>query len=113
MKFFVAALGALIAFGMAGQACAATIKPGQGVETQIGSYSLVSYFTRAGSDLRVVTTAQRIDDERGEPIRMVATLAPGQEAILSVPQKLGEPALSVTIIRVGDSIELHCGNAGQ
>jgi hypothetical protein len=109
----VAALSALIALGLAAPAGAATVMPGQGVETRIGGYSLMSYFTRAGADLQVVTTAQRVDDEVGQPIRVIANLRPGQEATLSVPEAVGEPALSVTIVRVGDSIELRPGHVGE
>jgi hypothetical protein len=109
----IVALSAVIALVAASPVGAATVKPGQGVETRIGAYSLISYFTPAGADLQVVTTAQRVDDEIGQPIRLVAQLRPGQEATLSVPEGVGEPPISVTIVRVGDSIELRPGHVGE
>jgi hypothetical protein len=110
----VAALSALVALSLAAPCGATTIKPGQGVETQVGSYSLISYFTKSGADLQVVTTAQRMHDEDCiQPIRVISNLRPGQEATLSVPEGAGEPAISITIVRIGDSIELHPGHVGE
>jgi hypothetical protein len=109
----IAALSAVIAFGLASAAGAAAVKPGQGVETQVGAYSLISYFTQSGTDLQVVTTAQRIDDEIGQPFRVIAYLRPGQQATLSVPEGVNEPPVSVTIVRVGDTIEVRPGHVGE
>jgi hypothetical protein len=113
MKTVIAALGALICFGVATQAHAAPIKPGQGVETQVGAYSLISFFVPNGPDLRVITTAQRLDDEPGVPFRIEAMLRAGQETTLSVPQGVGEAPVSITIVRVGDTIELHSGGTAE
>jgi len=46
-------------------------------------------------------------DAPGGAVRFTSTLAPGQEAVVAVPRRAGQPALELRLLRVGDRLELQ------
>ncbi len=68
----------------------------------LGTYTGVAYYTVEDTGYQVVATVAA--GEAGVPIRFVSTLADGQNAILSVPQAAGSPALEMEFQRCGDAV---------
>jgi hypothetical protein len=68
----------------------------------LGAYTGVAYYTVETAGYQVVVTVA--PGEAGPPIRFVSTLADGQNAILSVPQAAGSPALEMQFQRCGDAV---------
>jgi hypothetical protein len=68
----------------------------------LGAYTGVAYYTVEATGYQVVATL--LPSEAGAPIRFIATLADGQNAILSVPQAVGMPALEVEFHRCGSAM---------
>ena len=68
----------------------------------LGTYTGVAYYTVEDTGYQVVATVAA--GEAGPPIRFVSTLADGQNAILSVPQAVGSPALEMEFQRCGDAV---------
>lgn len=71
----------------------------------------VSYWASAPDGWHVVTTVSSMigaegDAEQYAMVRFTATLAPGQEQLISVPGAIGERQLALRIRRVGDRIEM-------
>jgi hypothetical protein len=68
----------------------------------LGAYTGVAYYTVEDTGYQVVATVAA--GEAGVPIRFVSTLADGQNAMLSVPQAAGSPALELEFQRCGDAV---------
>ena len=68
----------------------------------LGTYTGVAYYTVEDTGYRVVATVAA--GEAGVPIRFISTLADGQNAILSVPQAAGSPALEMEFQRCGNAL---------
>ncbi len=68
----------------------------------LGAYTGVAYYTVEDAGYQVVATVAA--GEAGVPIRFVSTLADGQNAMLSVPQAAGSPALELEFQRCGDAV---------
>jgi hypothetical protein len=87
----------------AGSAGAQDLRPAQGGSISLGPLNGIVYYTEAQEGYRVVAT---LSDGRNttSPIRLVATLQPGQEMTLSVPHMPGVPADEVHLRRQGDHL---------
>jgi hypothetical protein len=83
----------------------------QGQDFVLGDIMGVAYFTSESGGLRLVATVKNAE---GSPVRFVATLAPDQSAIVSVPGKVGEEASEVSFVRRGERVIVktspHVGN---
>jgi len=95
-------LGAL---GTATVARAEVIPPDAGLQAVLGAVHVTVYYHPVKSGYQVVTTAST--DQADSVIRFVSTLAPGQDATISVPRGPGEPALELHLRRVGDRVEFQ------
>ena len=73
----------------------------QGQDFVLGDTAGIAYFTSEPGGLRLVATVKSIE---GSPVRFVATLAPEQTAIVSVPGRVGEEATEVSFVRHGERI---------
>jgi len=103
-RFLIA--GALLgALSTATVARAETIAPDTGLQAALGSVNVTIYYHPDAAGYQVVTTAST--DRPDSVIRFVSTLAPGQDAIVSVPRGTGEPALEIHLRRVGDRLEFQ------
>lgn len=104
-------LGAVVATVILGAvsltspARADVISPDTGLSVTLGKMTVFIYYHPTKTGYQVVTTASNEDPD--SIIRFVATLAPGQDAVVSVPRGLGEPALQVRLHRVGDQVEVE------
>ena len=85
----------------------------QAVVTELGgNATAVSYWASAPDGWHVVTTVSTAvgadgDAEQYAFVRFSATLAPGQEQLVSVPLAVGERQQTLRIRRVGDRIEME------
>ncbi len=90
-----------------------SVRENQGVVTELGSNATaVSYWAAAPEGWQVVTTVSTVFGEDTEAeqhaiVRFAATLAPGQEQVISIPFYVGAPADVLRIRRVGDRIEIE------
>jgi hypothetical protein len=105
MTRFLVATALLGALGLAATARAEVIAPGAGLQATLGATTVTIYYQPTDAGYQVVTTAST--DAPDSVIRFVATLAPGQDTLVSVPRGVGEPALELHVRRVGDRVELQ------
>lgn len=88
------------------------VRENQAVVTDLGgNATAVSYWASAPDGWHVVTTVSTAigadgDAEQHAFVRFSATLAPGQEQLISVPVAIGERPQALRIRRVGDRIEM-------
>jgi hypothetical protein len=73
----------------------------QGGSVDLGAYQGVVYYTEAEDGYRVVAT---ITAEEGTPVRFVATLADGQQLVISTPGKLDEADRALEISRAAGKL---------
>src|SRR5690348_12292448 len=93
-------LGAItIATAVATTVRAEVVAPDTGLQAALGAVNVTVYYHPVAAGFQVVTTAST--DQPDSVIRFVSTLAPGQDAIVSVPRGVGEPALEIRLRRVG------------
>jgi hypothetical protein len=104
------ALAAALALLTLGPAHAEGLKPFQGQVIDLGDVSGVAYYTVEHEGFRVVATLAK-KDEDAVPVRVVATLAPGQSLTLSTPHEASAPDDAVEIIRGADTLLIHEGAA--
>jgi hypothetical protein len=99
-------LGALTAACLAttGFAAAGEVAPMSGHSIYLGDFTGVVYYTAEQDGYRVVATLA--SGPESMPIRFVSTLAPGQRAVISVPQGLGEPSIDVELARDGEALRV-------
>jgi hypothetical protein len=93
------------AFSIATPARAEVIAPDAGLQTVLGTVNVTIYYHPVAAGYQVVTTAST--DQPDSVIRFVSTLAPGQDAMISVPRSAGEPALEIHLRRIGDRLEFQ------
>jgi hypothetical protein len=86
-------------------AAAEEIPPGAGLTATLGAVNVSVYYQPASAGYETVVTAGT--DAPGSVVRFVSTLAPGQEAVVSVPRGAGQPALELRLLRIGDRLELQ------
>ena len=104
-------LAAALALLSAGPAHAEGLKPFQGRAIDLGDVSGVAYYTVEHDGFRVVATlAKKAED--AVPVRVVATLAPGQSLMLSTPREAGALDDAVEIVRRADTVVIHEAAAG-
>ncbi|MEO3998334.1 hypothetical protein [Mesorhizobium sp. CAU 1732] len=96
------AAGLIAALGLAGAAQAEELRPLQARSIEIGSTTGVAYYQVSDDGFRVVATL--VSGEANVPVRVIATLMPGQGVVLSVPQALNEASREVEIRRVNDTV---------
>jgi hypothetical protein len=90
--------------GAVGAAQGQDLLPMEAGKVSLGDFAGVAYYTVEKDGLRVVATLAQ--GEAGTPIRFVATLAPGQKALLSVASGIGQSEQSVELVRVEDRISV-------
>jgi len=85
----------------------------EAVVTRLGSHATaVSYWASTPEGWQVLTTVDTMigedtDAERHAIVRFSATLAPGQEQLITIPVAIGEAAPVLRIRRHGDHIEMQ------
>jgi hypothetical protein len=90
-----------------------SVRENQAVVTRLGdNATAVSYWASAPDGWHVVTTIDTVagndtEAEQHATVRFSATLANGQEQLISVPMAEGEPAQVLRIRRQGDRIEMQ------
>ena len=89
---------------VAGGARAETLYPMQGKTIDLGTLGGTIYYTVEPDGYRVVAT---LGTE--SPVRFIATLSPEQSFSLSIPRRLGEPAIQVRIQRHGEQLVVEGG----
>ncbi len=100
------AAGVLLgAFGIANVAQAEVVPPDAGFQAVLGAINVTVYYHPVKSGYEVVTTAST--DQSDSTIRFISTLAPGQDATISVPRGVGESALELHLRRIGDRVEFQ------
>jgi hypothetical protein len=105
MNRLLAAGAFLGALGTATAAQAEVIPPDAGLQAVLGAVNVTVYYHPVKAGYQVVTTAST--DQADSVIRFVSTLAPGQDAVISVPRGVGQPALELHLRRVGDRMEFQ------
>jgi hypothetical protein len=86
---------------MLGAAAASELAPGNGRTLHLGGFDGTVYYTVEQDGYHVVAT---LASGAETPIRFIATLAPGQSLMISVPQAVGEPSLDFEIARIGEAL---------
>jgi hypothetical protein len=81
---------------------AAELKPIVAQSLEIGGMKGIAYYTIENDGYRVVATLA--DNEGGQPVRVVGTLAPGQKLSISVPRAMGTLPVAAEIARAGDKV---------
>lgn len=84
---------------------AVEMRPMQATSISLGEVTGIAFYTVAGDGFEVVATLAA--GEAGTPMRVVATLVPGQKMRVSVPQAAGLDPLEVELVRVGDSLYVN------
>jgi hypothetical protein len=90
-----------------------SVRENQAFVTRLGSnVTAVSYWASTAQGWQVLTTVDTVsgqdtDAEQHAIVRFSATLAPGQEQLISIPVAIGEDALALRIRRQGDHIEME------
>ena len=104
IKTFAGIFAALAALGTAQ---AEDLGPMQARSIALGEVSGVAYYTVSEGGYELVATVAASDDST--PVRFVATLAAGQQIILSVPRAENEKPIELVFARLGDSVIVSGG----
>ncbi len=104
IKLSISAFMAVLAMGTAQ---AGELQPIAAQSISLGGVAGVAYYTVEPDGYRVVATMAAQD---GTPIRFVATLAPGQEVVISAPGKVGEKESQLVLARMGDRLVIAAPN---
>ena len=91
--------------GVVSTAGAEVISPDAGLDATLDAVAISIYYHPTLAGYQVVITAGTADPHSF--VRFVSTLAPGQDAVVSVPRGEGQPALELRLRRVGDRVELQ------
>lgn len=89
------------------------VRENEAVVTRLGNtVTAVSYWVSTAQGWQVLTTVDTVsgqdtDAEQHAIVRFSATLAPGQEQLISIPVAIGEAAPVLRIRRHGDHIEMQ------
>ncbi|WP_292241223.1 hypothetical protein [Mesorhizobium sp.] len=101
----ISLIGGVMAFFLAASPVhAGELSAMAGESIHLGGFRGVLHYTDENDGYRVIATIA--DGEAGLPVRFSATLAEGQSAAISVPQRLGEPDQSLEISRSGDKLTI-------
>ena len=90
-----------------------SVRENEAVVTRLGNNTTaVSYWASTPEGWRVLTTVDTVtgldtDAEQHAIVRFSATLAPGQEQLVTIPVAIGEQAPALRIRRQGDRIEMQ------
>ena len=82
-------------FGVASTAGAEVISPDAGLDATLDAVAISIYYHPTLAGYQVVITAGTADPHSF--VRFVSTLAPGQDAVVSVPRGEGQPALELRL----------------
>lgn len=96
------AAGLIATLSLIGTAQAEDLRPLQAKSIEFGNTTGIAYYTVSGDGFRVVATLA--NGEAGTPVRLIATLTPGQSVVLSVPQAENDASRAVEIRRVNDTV---------
>lgn len=83
------------------------LRPFQGGTVQLGPVNGTVYYTESDGGYRVLATFS--EGPESTPLRLTATLLPGQSVSVSVPGRAGTPPAEVQFRRVGDHLFLNPG----
>jgi hypothetical protein len=92
-------------FGLPPAAGAEIISPDVGLQATLDAVNVSIYYHPTNAGYHVVVTTGTEDSH--SVVRFVSTLAPGQDAVVSVPRGVGQRALQLRLHRVGDRVELQ------
>lgn len=98
-------LGSLVGVLMTGAAVAEELGVAQGGSVSIGQVQASVYYTATPEGFRVVATLA--NGAETTPIRVIATLRPGQTVTLSVPGPAGTAPQEVFLTRTDDRLILN------
>jgi hypothetical protein len=90
-----------------------SVRENEAVVTRLGTTATaVSYWASTPQGCQVLTTVDTVigldtDAEQHAIVRFSATLAPGQEQLISIPVAIGEEAPMLRIRREGDHIAMQ------
>jgi len=87
---------------MTGLSMAAELAPINAHRIHFARFDGILYYTVEQDGYRVVATLASGPEEL--PIRFIATLGPGQRAMISVPQSVDQPSVDFEIFRDGDAL---------
>ena len=87
---------------MTGLSMAAELAPINAHRIHFARFDGILYYTVEQDGYRVVATLASGPEEM--PIRFIATLGPGQRAMISVPQSVDQPSVDFEIFRDGDAL---------
>ncbi len=100
-----ALLASLLTLGVSAAAGAEELRPGAAHIMRLGeAATAVSYYTvDPDGCFRVVSTIGN-DVEGASPVRATAMLMPGQSFVVSTPGPVGQPAVELVLMRVGNTL---------
>ena len=105
----VTALLAACCILSAGAARAEELREMQGGSVAMATVMGSVYYTEQGNDYRVVATLSTGADST--PVRVIASLRPGQAVTLSVPGNAGAKEETVSLIRTDNGLMVSSANA--
>jgi hypothetical protein len=96
---------------VAGGVRADSIQPIEGKSIDLDTFGGVAYHTIRPNGYRLVVTLTPSGAET--PVRFVARLTPGQSVTVSIPRKLGEPAVEIHFKHQGESMFVGATDASR
>lgn len=96
------ALAALACLATTGVSVAGDLAPGRARSVHLDRFDGVVYYSVEQDGYRVVATLASGADAM--PIRLVATLGPGQRLVISAPRSADQPPVDFEILRKGDAL---------
>ena len=94
----------LAAIALASGATAQELRPVKAHGVTLGPVAGIAYYTEQLEGYRVVATLA--SEGAAAPLRVIATLLPGQAMTLSVPREAGIPPVELVLARRGDRVVL-------
>lgn len=92
----------LVGSMLTGASAGVELAPGSGHSIHLAELDGVVYYTVDPDGYRVVATLASGADAL--PVRVISTLAPGQNMLISVPRSVGEPSIDVEIAHNGHAL---------
>lgn len=83
------------------------LPPMEGLQSNLGDVSVITYYTSTPSGYHLVATAQVAGTSEGGVMRFEATLQAGQTTTISVPRPLGEMPVKLVFRRDGDTLRVE------
>jgi hypothetical protein len=109
IMFYRLAPVSFAALVLTGTLHAEPLGPMQAQKVDVGTLAGVAYYTVEPDGYRLVLTLQAPQSDT--PFRVMATLAPDQAVTLSVPRKVGEPAIELRFKRHNEQLRVKGSGA--